>query len=193
MMIVLRFLVRVFYRIFFNVEIEGIENIPEDEGVVIAPNHISNLDPPLVIGFYPKNLRIMAKSELFSNKLFSWFFTAVGAFPVNRGDADITAVKTAMRVLKNNEKLLIFPHGTRIKPGTDEPIKEGAVLIAIKAKKNIVPAYISGTYGFRHKIILSFGKPFDLSPYYTARLSPEDLKDITEQVWDAMKALNKGI
>ena len=189
---VLKFIVRFVYRILFNIKIEGAENIPAD-GVVIAPNHISNFDPPLLVGFVKEPLRIMAKAELFSTKITAWFFNAVGAFPVNRGDADITAIKTALRVLKNDEKLLIFPHGTRIAPNTDEPIKEGAVLIAIKAKKNIVPAYISGTYGFRHKIVLTFGKPFDLSPYYTARLSPEDLKNITDRVWESMKALKKDI
>ncbi|MBQ7976194.1 MAG: 1-acyl-sn-glycerol-3-phosphate acyltransferase [Clostridia bacterium] len=192
MMRVLKFLVRVFFRILFNIKIEGLENIPED-GAVIAPNHISNLDPPLVIAFCPLKLRIMAKAELFSNRLFKWFFTAVGAFPVDRGNADITAIKTALRILKNKEKLLIFPHGTRIKQGADEPIKEGVILIALKAKKNIVPAYISGTYGFRHKIVLTVGKPFDLSPYFDVRLSPSELKDIADKVWSAMKALDKGI
>ena len=191
MMTVLRFLVRVYMRIAFNVKIEGIENVPE-EGAIIAPNHISNYDPLLVVGFCPIKMRIMAKAELFKNKIFKWFFTNIGAFPVDRGNADITAIKTAMRILKKDEKLLVFPHGTRTKPGEDEPIKEGVLLIAIKARKNIVPAYISGTYGFRHKITLNIGKPFDLSPYFDARLTPSELKDLAGKVWDAMKALDKG-
>ena len=192
MMTVLRFLVRVYMRIAFNVKIEGIENVPE-EGALIAPNHISNYDPLLVVGFCPIKLRIMAKAELFKNIFLKWFFTAIGAFPVDRGNADITAIKTAMRILKKDEKLLVFPHGTRIKPGADEPIKEGVLLIALKARKNIVPAYISGTYGFRHKIVLSIGEPFDLSPYFDARLTPSELKELADKVWSAMKALDKGI
>lgn len=192
MMTVLRFLIRVYMRIAFKVKIEGIENIPK-EGALIAPNHISNYDPLLVVAFCPIKMRIMAKAELFKNRILKWFFTAIGAFPVDRGNADLTAIKTAMRILKNDEKLLVFPHGTRIKPGTDEPIKEGAILIALKAKKNIVPAYISGTYGFRHKIVLNIGEPYDLSPYYDSRITPSELKDLTNKVWEAMKALDKGI
>lgn len=187
----LKFLVRIFYRILFKIEIEGLENIPENEGVIIAPNHISNFDPPLVVGFLPQNLKIMGKAELFKNKLFAWVLTKVGAFPVNRGEADITAIKTAMRFLKANYPLLVFPHGTRIKSGKDEPIKEGVILIALKAKKNIVPAYISGTFGFRNKITLSIGKVFDLSEYYTAKLTPEEVKALAGELWEEMKSLNK--
>ena len=84
---ILKFLVRIFYRILFKIEIEGLENIPDNEGVIIAPNHTSNFDPPLVVGFLPHSLKIMGKAELFKNKLFAWVLTKVGAFPVNRGEA----------------------------------------------------------------------------------------------------------
>ena len=188
---VLKFLVRIFYRILFRIEIEGLENIPENEGVIIAPNHTSNFDPPLVVGFLPHSLKIMGKAELFKNKLFAWVLTKVGAFPVNRGEADITAIKTAMRFLKANFPLLVFPHGTRIKYGEDAPLKEGVVLIALKAKKNIVPAYISGRFTFRSKITLSFGPVFDLSEYYSAKLTPEEVKNLTAELWERMKSLNK--
>ncbi len=188
---ILKFLVRIFYRILFKIEIEGLDRIPNGEGVIIAPNHTSNFDPPLLVGFLPQAIRIMGKAELFKNKLLAWFFTKIGVFPVNRGEADITAIKTAMRFLKANYPLLIFPHGTRIKQGEDVPLKEGVILIALKAKKNIIPAYISGSFGFRHKITLTFGEEFDLSEYYTKRLTPEEVKDLATQLWDRMKALNK--
>ncbi len=188
---ILKFLVRIFYRILFKIEIKGLENIPENEGVIIAPNHTSNFDPPLVVGFLPHSLKIMGKAELFKNKLFAWVLTKVGAFPVNRGEADITAIKTAMRFLKANYPLLVFPHGTRIKRGVDVPLKEGVILIALRAKKNIVPAYISGNFSFRSKITLSFGEVFDLSEYYTAKLTPEEVKALAGELWEKMKSLSK--
>ncbi len=191
MMTLLRFLVRIYMRCLYKIKIEGLENIPKDEGVILAPNHISNLDPLLVVGFCPIRMKMMAKAELFKNKLIGAFFKSIGAFPINRGDADITAIKTALRYLKNEELLLVFPHGTRIKQGEDIPIKEGVVLIALKAKKNIVPAYISGTYGFRHKITLHIGKPYDLSPYYNDKITPSQAKILADEIWETMKALDK--
>ena len=191
-MTVLRFIIRVIYRLLFNVKITGLENIPDDDGSILAPNHISWLDPVLVVGFCPKPLKMMAKAELFNNKLYAWFFNLIGAFPIHRGDADITAIKTCLRYLKNNETILMFPHGTRIHQGEDIPIKEGAVLIALKAKKNIIPAYISGDYKFRKNVTLTIGKPFDLSPYFEEKLSPSRVKELTKDVWEAMKALDEG-
>lgn len=190
---ILKFLVRIFYRILFKIEIEGLDKIPENEGVIIAPNHISNFDPPMLVGFLPQTIKIMGKAELFKNKLLAWFFTKVGVFPINRGDADITAIKTAMRFLKANYPVLMFPHGTRIKQGEDVGVKEGVILIALRAKKNILPAYISGTFGFRHKVTLTFGEVFDLSEYYSAKLTPEEVKALSVELWERMKALNKGL
>lgn len=191
MMPVLKFLIRIYFRIMYNVKIEGAENLPDGEGAIIAPNHISNLDPLLVVAFGRKPMKIMAKAELFKFKLSDAFFRAVGAFPVSRGDADITAVKTCLRFLKKEELVLIFPHGTRIKPGEDVAIKEGVVLMALKARKNIVPCYISGTYGFRKKITLHIGKTFDLSSHYDDKITPTGAKELADKIWDAMKALDK--
>lgn len=191
MMTVLKFLIRVYMRIMYKVRIVGAENLPDGEGAIIAPNHISNLDPLLVVAFCKKPMKIMAKAELFKFKITDAFFRAVGAFPINRGDADITAVKTCLRFLKKDELVLLFPHGTRIKPGEDISIKEGVVLMALKARKNIVPCYISGTYGFRKQITLHIGKPYDLSPHYDDKITPTGAKEIAGEIWEAMKALDK--
>lgn len=191
MMPVLKFLIRIYFRIMYKVQIVGMENLPDGEGAIIAPNHISNLDPLLVVGFCKKPMKAMAKAELFKNKICAAFFKAVGAFPINRGDADITAIKTCLRFLKKEELVLIFPHGTRIKPGEDISIKEGVVLMALKARKNIVPCYISGTYGFRKPITLHIGKPFDLSSHFDDKITPSGAKQLADEIWQAMKDLDK--
>lgn len=180
-------------RLLFRIEIKGLENIPDDQGVIIAPNHISNWDPFLVVGFFPVlPLKIMSKAELFKIPVLSSILKAVGAFPINRGDADITAVKTALRYLKTNHKLLVFPHGTRIKPDMDVSVKEGVILIALQSRKNIVPAYISGSYKIGRKLTLTYGEPLDLSPYYAQRLTPEEAKKLADMLWEKMKALKEG-
>lgn len=182
-------LVSGFFMCLFSVRVEGRENIPAEGGIVITPNHISNWDPPLIGSISPRRVKIMAKAELFSNKLLSAFFTALGAYPVSRGTSDVEAVKASLRMLKEGEPLLIFPHGRRIKPGEDVPIKDGALMIALRARVNIVPAYISGTYGFRHRITVRFGEQFDLSPYFGKKVPVEEQKKLSAELWERMKAL----
>jgi len=186
-------IVRGFLKCVFNLKVEGLENIPTDRGAIIAPNHTSNWDPPVVGVQTPKLMKIMAKSELFSNKLFGKLISSLGAYPVKRGGYDIDAIKTSIRLLQQGELLLMFPHGRRVKPDSDTPIKEGAVMIALKAKADIVPVYISGKYGFRKKIVVRFGKPFNLSEYYDKRISLPEQKQLSDELWKKMKELKVNI
>ena len=103
------------FHIYFGYRIIGRENIPEG-GCVVCPNHIQLSDPPFaaVALSHRTPLRLMAKKELFQgNKLFAWLIAALGAFPVDREGADITAIKTALSSVKAGQKLIIFPQGTR--------------------------------------------------------------------------------
>ena len=186
---IVRFCVRIFYKCVFRVTVSGAENIPKTGGVMLAPNHTSNWDPPFVGCFSPRQVNLIAKSELFKNKLTGWFLKNLGAFPVERGMADVEAIKTSIRLLKNGEVLVMFPHGRRIKQGEDTPIKDGAVMIALRSKVPVVPVYISGEYKFGKKIKLSFGEPMDLSEYYGQQVSPEKQKELSGELWNKMKAL----
>ena len=184
-----RSLVHGFYCVMFNIKVEGLENIPTDCGVMITPNHTSNWDPALIGGIYPGKVHFMAKAELFKNKLFGALLKALGAFPIARGDVDLDAIKKAIKLLRNNETVIIFPHGRRIGQGEDVPIKEGAVMIALRSRVKIVPVYISGEYKFRHKIIVRFGEAVDYSEYAGSKVSVEKQRELSDELWGKMKAL----
>ena len=101
---------------FYRMHVEGAEHIPDTGAVIVAPNHKSSFDPPIV-GVAIKNrlVHYMAKAELFKNPVFGWVLRKMGAFPVKRGTVDRMAIKQAVRELKNGHVLGIFPEGTRIK------------------------------------------------------------------------------
>ena len=122
------------FRIYFGYRIIGRENIPEG-GCVVCPNHIQLSDPPFaaVALSHRTPLRLMASKELFQgNKLFAWLIAALGAFPVDREGADITAIKTALSSVKAGQKLIIFPQGTR--GAAEGETKKGAAMLAVKSR-----------------------------------------------------------
>lgn len=120
----------------------GRENIPEGPAIFCA-THSHYVDPLLVaMAVGRKNmLRIMAKKELFKNPIVGRVFMNAGVIPVNRGENDIDAIRTAVKCLKNGDKVLIFPEGTRT-PNDNTKAKTGAVRIASKLGVPIVPVYV---------------------------------------------------
>lgn len=134
----------------FRLRARGRENIPRTGGFVLAVNHISNFDP-WAVGFplWPKRrLRWMAKAELFKPGLRTMLWRG-GAFPVKRGMGDIDAIRTAIRVVKDGDVLVMFPEGTRRAKGLRKKHEarphSGAARIAIAAKAPLVPAAVAGT------------------------------------------------
>src|SRR5690606_10964952 len=110
---ILRFIIAVFFSVFYRVQIIGIENIPKEGAAILCSNHISELDM-FFIGYRIKRLvRYMAKEELFKNPLLRFFITRLGAFPVKRGKGDVGAIKTSLRLLSEGHIVGIFPEGTR--------------------------------------------------------------------------------
>lgn len=101
-------------RLLHPVSVKGLENLPRNGALLIA-NHSSNWDPILLATALPRDyrLRVMAKEELFRYPVVSWLIRVGGAFPVNRGGADIQAVKTAMQSIRDGQNLLILPGGNR--------------------------------------------------------------------------------
>ena len=163
MLLVVPFVALAFH-IYFGYRIIGRENIPEG-GCVVCPNHIQLSDPPFaaVALSHRTPLRLMAKKELFQgNKLFAWLIAALGAFPVDREGADITAIKTALSSVKAGQKLIIFPQGTR--GAAEGETKKGAAMLAVKSRAPILPMYISEGKGFRCKATVVIGKPFTPDP-----------------------------
>ena len=137
-------------RFLFRLRARGVENLPPSGGYVLAANHVSNFDPwPLGVPLYPRRwLRFMAKSELY-NPLMKPFLNAGGAFPVRRGERDLEAIDTAVRLAREGEIVVMFPEGTRRKKGLRKKFearpRSGAARIALTAGVPLVPAAIAGT------------------------------------------------
>ncbi len=147
------------FHIYFGFRVIGRENLPEG-GCVVCPNHTQNSDPPMAAAAISNRheMMCMAKKELFDVKGLGPLITWLGAFPVDRSRADLTAIKIALKTVKDGKKLIIFPQGTR-DAGEDEA-KDGAAMLAMKTKAPIVPMYISEKKRFRSRVTVIIGEPF---------------------------------
>lgn len=153
-------IVNIYDHLKYNYHVIGREHVP-DGGCVLVANHTQWADPVLVgtaLGNqYP--IVAMAKKELFQIKLLGPLISALGAFPVDRGTADIGAIKTSLKAVKEGKKLLIFPEGgTKHKEGDEA--KVGAAMIAARTGAPILPIYISENKKFRSKVYVVFGEPY---------------------------------
>jgi 1-acyl-sn-glycerol-3-phosphate acyltransferase len=134
----------------YRLRVEGVKNLPESGGFVLAANHTSNFDPfPLALPLWPQRfLRFMAKSELYWWPL-GWIITAGGAFPVRRGEQDVEAIRTAVQLAREGNIIAMFPHGTRQRKGIVKKHQPrahtGAARVALDAGVPLVPAAIAGT------------------------------------------------
>ena len=161
-----RFVFLIILKTFYRMRVHGAENIPRRKPFIICSNHIKWVDPASIGAAFPSRYKInyMAKKELFSNFLFSWALYEVGAFPVNREEADLKAIKRAYQVLKEGKVLGLFPEGTRSKDGQVKKAYNGAALIAVRSGVPIVPVAVVGPYRLFKPFDLYIGKPFVLPP-----------------------------
>lgn len=151
-------------RFFYNIQVEGSENEPAEGGFLICSNHISNADVVIVAASFRRQVRFLAKAELFKIPLLKQLITALGAFPVDRGRADVGAVKKTIELLSEGECVGMYPQGHR-QPGIDPRetrIKNGAAMMIYRASVPALPVLIQ-TKGMRIKpfrrTIVRIGKP----------------------------------
>ena len=152
----------------YRLRAEGLEHLPEG-GFVLAANHTSNFDPwPLGLPLLPRQLRFMAKSELF-NPILAPILRAGGAFKVRRGEGDVEAMRTAVELVRSGEIVVMFPEGTRRAKGLRKKrvvrAHTGAARIALSAGAPLVPAAIAGTDRLLRlgPLRVAYGEPLDLS------------------------------
>lgn len=167
----------------------GIENVPAEGGAIFAVNHKSYWDVIMAGLACPRPLRFMAKSELFSNKLFGTLIKALGAFPVKRGRGDVGAVRSSMKILANGEIMLMFPEGKRVRDGRIVDAKPGVAMIASAAKVPVIPVNISGEYKWMSKITLTIGKPITFEEYYDKKLTIQELQELSNDVLKTIRML----
>ena len=141
----LRNCARLFYIIVYHIHVIGGENIPKEKGgYIIASNHVSNNDPPVVGITFKGKYTFMAKEELFEiNPIFSVLISKLGAFPVRRGAKDNTAIEKALESLGEGRIFVIFPEGTRTTAGVPPHLKHGAAAAALASRHDITPVRIT--------------------------------------------------
>jgi len=162
-------LFKLFLLIWHRLGIRGAQNIPAEGGVLLASNHASFLDPPVVgVGYRGRPVRFMARNTLWNSKFGSWWMDKVGCIPVSRGTGDIKALKLTIKALKEGRAVSMFPEGTRTEDGELQTAKGGIGFIIEKSGCVVVPAYIDGTYkahpkgskGIKPcKVTITYGKP----------------------------------
>ncbi|MDR6224525.1 lysophospholipid acyltransferase family protein [Desmospora profundinema] len=186
-----RQLFRMLFFCLYRWEVTGKEKVPAQGPVVVCCNHINNLDPPLVGSALKRQVRFMAKEELFKIPVISWLIRRFGAFPVSRGSTDKRALKTALELLKDGELLGVFPEGTRSKTGELGQAHSGAAFIALKSDAVLVPAAITGYYRPFGKIRIRFGDPIDLTPYRQDRMNSQTVRAVTERMMGEIQSLKE--
>jgi 1-acyl-sn-glycerol-3-phosphate acyltransferase len=167
-----RMMIKIFYKMYFRFEVHGHDNIPDEGGVLIAANHLSYLDPPLVGISLKRKASFIAHSGLFNIPLIGKFVESF-SFPVDRDKPKPSTIKEAVRRLKKGELVVMFPEGTRSPLGEDITGKRGAASIAGMSRATIIPTLIEGTdkaLPIDAKIIrpvkvkITFGKPLTRDP-----------------------------
>ncbi len=180
-----------FFHLFHPVRAVGRENIPEG-AALICPNHSSASDPFFVVFAFKRRhiMRAMAKAEIMRVPLIGWILSKAGVFGVDRGSADINAVKTALRHLKEGRKLLMFPEGTRVEEGESVEAKTGAAMFAVRTGSPIVPVYIPAKKRWFRPTTVVIGKPF--TPQVAGRKgTSEEYRAIANELMERIRALGE--
>lgn len=181
------------FHIIYRFDVKGMENIPEEGGALLCPNHIHMFDSISIVLETRRIMYIMVKKELMSNWIGKWFFGHLCCFPVDRGRGDTEALEIAEKHLNDGNLLLIFPEGSRNAMAKGKKLKKGAAIIAMNTKKPIIPIGITGTFRPFCKIKIRVGKPMELESYFEKEeLNPRDYIAITNQLQEEIVKLRDG-
>lgn len=170
--------------------VKGREHVPHDGRLVICANHSGMADPfwvclALRLGHIP---RIMAKKEAMSYPIVGWIMDKLGVFGVDRDAVDVHAVKQGMRALRNEEQLLIFPEGTRVRDRKDSHPKRGAVTLASRTDTPILPVYVTMRRYPWQPVTVVIGEPY--RPDFSGRkATDEELEQATAELMDRIYAM----
>lgn len=176
-------------KLLFFVKLVNVDRIPEKGAVILAGNHTSFWDGPVLVSNIKRPMRTMAKKELFAHKLLSPFLKMAGAFPVDRQGNDITAIKTALKALKDGEIFAIFPSGTRVKNDEGANAKAGVALIASRSGVPVIPVCLQGGYRLFHRVTITFGEPMTIVPADGKKATSEELQAFADKIMKQIDSL----
>jgi glycerol-3-phosphate dehydrogenase (NAD(P)+) len=188
MYLIVRLTFQPFFHIYFRLKREGMEHVPKKGGVIIASNHRSFLDPFVIAVMARRPMYYVAKQELFSRRWQAWVLSGLGAFPVKRGEQDEEMLETARCILARGDIVLIFPEGTRTRPGSLGQPKRGVGRLALLTGAPVVPLAIIGTESVRrgwrirpHKVKMRAGRPLHFPQVEDP--SPALAAAVTARIW----------
>ena len=177
-----------FFLIYFRMSRIGREHIPAEGPVIIASNHRSFLDPFVIATMARRPMYYVAKKEIFVWRWEAWLLNALGAFPVDRGGGDAEMIETAEAILGRGDIVLMFPEGTRTRPGALGKPKRGVGRLALETGAPVVPVAVIGTEAVRrgwrfrpHKVRIRAGRPLRFPHVEDA--SPALAMAVTERIW----------
>ncbi len=184
------------FRAVFNIKVYGTQNIPQSGSYIVASNHRSHLDPPVLNTAFREPLVFLAKEELFKPPL-GWIIKHMRAVPIKRGSGDLDTLEMSLGFLRQGYKVAIFPEGTRAKPGEFLRPKVGVGLLAVKSGVPVVPVRIEGTgdvfpKGAKfpkpgHPIDVVVGKPLRFEGYED---NLKGYRRVALEIMEAIKSLN---
>jgi len=183
-----RFVVWVFFRSIWRLDVRGHDNIPKIGPVIIAPNHRSYADPPIVGISIKRPIHFLAKKELFFFKPFGWMIANMNAHPLNRTSAT-EAIKAAQGLLHEGDVITIFPEGGRNQTENFRPPKAGVGLLSMSTGAPVVPAYIRHSQAADlmklKRVRIDFG-----APLYPANYT--SYQQMAEAVMASIKAIKEA-
>jgi 1-acyl-sn-glycerol-3-phosphate acyltransferase len=184
-------------RILFRIKIVGHQHIPKTGGFILASNHISYYDPPLMGSFAWREMHFMAKKELFRNRIFGALISHLNAHPINRNGFDKSAIDTVVALLKKGKNVVIFPEGTRAKGVDFLPARPGIAMIAQASGVPVVPAFISGSnhlkacFFGKMRMSIIFGPPMTADEIAAFSKDKEGYRRLADEILNRIRILKE--
>lgn len=187
-----------FFKLFYHHKVFGASLVPKG-AAILAANHCSFFDPPILAASLSDEIYFLARSSLFKNAFFKFLIENLNAYPVSGSAQDLNSFKVVAKLLNEEKKVVIFPEGIRSYDGQLGEIKTGVAMLAIRADCPIIPVYIHGAYeawprqkkifSFRGKTTCVFGHPLYLKkvPFLTKKQQQEYLTKELEKALLSLK------
>jgi 1-acyl-sn-glycerol-3-phosphate acyltransferase len=185
----------------FRGEVVGLEHIPRSGPFIIAANHASHLDPPVIGALVPRQMAFFARKTLWKNAVSRWWLDTVGTIPVDRdGGSDVAAIKNVLRTLQSGKALILFPEGTRSPDGQLQKAKSGVGLIACRTQAPVIPVRIFDSHlafgrgrGLQlgTPVSVAFGRPLSPAEYDHPADGKERYQRASERIMAAIARLER--
>ena len=176
----------------------GVKNVPKSGALILAPNHFSQMDHFFTGLYLRRQIRFMAKSQMFGPPVLTYVYSHGGVFPVRRGHQDEEAFKTAFTILEREEMLLMYAEGGRSRTGELGEVKPGIGRIALESGAPVVPVAIHGSASVRRwkrlrfpKVTVQFGEPLHFPT--EEEPSRERQLEVAERIFAPVREMYAGL